>query len=156
MFRVLLDFAEKEGIDVMILGSRENKTMVQQMVPGTKKLSSTSDQFKARAKCPVLVIRPAVSPPLSMAPCSCLCMTRCLEPLTPAGARCRLHETRRCAYRPAMPAPLWPTYSSRMPRWAGHSQHAAHTMLPPQQPEWPTRQGRCQPRLSDMSGVLQF
>ena len=61
MFKVLLEFAEREGIDVMILGNRENKTMVQSMVPGTKKLTSTSDQFKARAKCPVLVIRPAVS-----------------------------------------------------------------------------------------------
>ena len=76
MFRVLLDFAEKEGIDVMILGSRENKTMVQQMVPGTKKLSSTSDQFKARAKCPVLVIRPAVRPMDTL--CSCSCLTGCL------------------------------------------------------------------------------
>ena len=60
---MLLEFAEREGIDVMIMGKRESKTMVQAMVPGTKKLSSTSDQFKSRAKCPVLVVRPAVRPP---------------------------------------------------------------------------------------------
>ena len=63
MYRVLLDWAEAEGIDMVILGHRESKTMVQSMVPGTKKLSSTADQFKARTKCPVLVVRPAVSPP---------------------------------------------------------------------------------------------
>ena len=54
----------------MIMGSRENKTIVQSMVPGTKKLSSTSDQFKSRAKCPVLVVRPAVSPAARGAGCN--------------------------------------------------------------------------------------
>lgn len=61
VFKVLLDFAEREGIDVMILGHRENKTVAQAMLPGTKKLTSTAANFKARARCPALVIRPAVS-----------------------------------------------------------------------------------------------
>ena len=60
VFKVLLEFAEREGIDVMILGNRESKTVAQSMLPGTKKYTSTADNFKARAKCPALVIRPAV------------------------------------------------------------------------------------------------
>ncbi|KAK9814950.1 hypothetical protein WJX73_002927 [Symbiochloris irregularis] len=55
----LLEFAEKNAIDILILGSRENKGTVQKLVPGTKNLGSTSDNVKSRAKMPVLIIRPA-------------------------------------------------------------------------------------------------
>lgn len=55
----LLDFVERNAIDVLILGSRENKGAVQKIMPGAKNLGSTSDNVKSRAKTPVLIIRPA-------------------------------------------------------------------------------------------------
>ena len=88
---MLLDFAEREGIDVMILGHRENKTVAQAMLPGTKKLTSTAANFKARAKCPALVIRPAVSPAASSTrPCSaCLHQLLVMHVEGSLGHRCK-------------------------------------------------------------------
>ena len=58
----LLDFATREGINIMILGNKDYKGTVQKLVqPGGP--NSTSDHVKARCKKPVLIVSPAVSCP---------------------------------------------------------------------------------------------
>lgn len=57
----LLEFASREGIDIMILGSKESKGTVQKLVAPGGMGSSTSDTMKSKSKCPCLIIRPAVS-----------------------------------------------------------------------------------------------
>jgi nucleotide-binding universal stress UspA family protein len=56
----LLEFAAREGIDILILGSRENKGTVQKLVAPGGMGSSTSDTVKSKSKCPCLIVRPAV------------------------------------------------------------------------------------------------
>ncbi|KAK9832779.1 hypothetical protein WJX81_000319 [Elliptochloris bilobata] len=56
----LLDFAVREDVDILILGSRESKGAVHKLVqPGS--MGSTSDSVKARCKCPCLIVRPATA-----------------------------------------------------------------------------------------------
>jgi Universal stress protein family len=56
----ILDWAGRENIDLLVLGSRENKNTMQKIVPGTNNIGSTSDIIKSRCKCPCLIVRPAV------------------------------------------------------------------------------------------------
>ncbi|BDA48548.1 hypothetical protein COCOBI_12-2280 [Coccomyxa sp. Obi] len=55
----LLDFAAREGIDIMVLGSKESKGTVQKLVQPGGMGASTSDTVKSKCKCPCLIIRPA-------------------------------------------------------------------------------------------------
>lgn len=56
----LLEFAAREGIDIMVLGSKESKGTVQKLVQPGGMGASTSDTVKSKCKCPCLIIRPAV------------------------------------------------------------------------------------------------
>lgn len=60
----ILDWAGRENIDLLVLGTRENRNAMQKIVPGTNNIGSTSDIIKSRCKCPCLIVRPAVGPPL--------------------------------------------------------------------------------------------
>lgn len=60
MHSTLLDFAAREGIDIMILGSKESKGTVQKLVQPGGMGASTSDTVKSKSKCPCLIVRPAV------------------------------------------------------------------------------------------------
>eukprot|EP00884_Botryococcus_braunii_P009894 jgi/Botrbrau1/18906/Bobra.177_2s0063.1 len=55
----ILDWSGRENIDLLVLGSRENKNTMQKIVPGTNNIGSTSDIVKSRCKCPCLIVRPA-------------------------------------------------------------------------------------------------
>jgi hypothetical protein len=58
----VLDFAAREGIDIMVLGSKESKGTVQKLVQPGGMGASTSDTVKSKSKCPCLIVRPAVRP----------------------------------------------------------------------------------------------
>ena len=60
MHSTLLDFAAREGIDIMVLGSKESKGTVQKLVQPGGMGASTSDTVKSKCKCPCLIVRPAV------------------------------------------------------------------------------------------------
>lgn len=60
MHSAILDWASRENVDLLVLGTRENKNTMQKIVPGTNNIGSTSDIIKSRCKCPCLIVRPAV------------------------------------------------------------------------------------------------